>query len=120
MGKYFPDQTKNVLSPNACKYRGIGFYQVQYCFLLHPLIVINVIANQLCNLKLFSVLSNIQTNALFNSQDKNRMSAHIKGQDSIIQGLRSERKLWGQELAQQGKPFVLSFICSRLMPTNKG
>ncbi|XP_066929451.1 leucine-rich repeat and coiled-coil domain-containing protein 1-like [Clytia hemisphaerica] len=35
-------------------------------------------------------------------QDKNRMSAHIKGQDSIIQGLRSERRLWGQELAQQG------------------
>ena len=30
------------------------------------------------------------------------MSAHIKGQESVIQGLRSERKLWGQELAQQG------------------
>ena len=39
----------------------------------------------------------------FPFQDKERMAAHIKGLDSIIQGLRSERKLWGQELAQQGK-----------------
>lgn len=30
------------------------------------------------------------------------MAAHIRGQESVIYGLRSERKLWGQELAQQG------------------
>ena len=35
-------------------------------------------------------------------QDKDRMAAHIRGQESVIQGLRAERKLWGQELAQQG------------------
>ena len=35
-------------------------------------------------------------------QDKDRMAAHLRGQESVIQGLRSERKLWGQELAQQG------------------
>lgn len=35
-------------------------------------------------------------------QDKERMAAHIRGQESVIHGLRSERKLWGQELAQQG------------------
>jgi hypothetical protein len=40
------------------------------------------------------------------TKDKERMAAHIKGLDSIIQGLRSERKLWGQELAQQGTYIV--------------
>ena len=35
-------------------------------------------------------------------QDKDRLTAHVRAQESIIQGLRSERKLWGQELAQQG------------------
>jgi len=35
-------------------------------------------------------------------QDKDRLAAHIRGQESVIQGLRSERKLWGHELAQQG------------------
>lgn len=36
-------------------------------------------------------------------QDKERLAAHIRGQESVVQGLRAERKLWGQELAQQGK-----------------
>ena len=38
------------------------------------------------------------------------MAAHIKGLDSIIQGLRSERKLWGQELAQQGTFYIFSYF----------
>lgn len=35
-------------------------------------------------------------------QDKERLAAHIRGQESVVQGLRAEKKLWGQELAQQG------------------
>ena len=30
------------------------------------------------------------------------MSAQIRAQGSVIEGLRSERKLWSEELAQQG------------------
>ena len=44
-------------------------------------------------------------------QDKERMAAHIKGQESVIHGLRSERKLWGQELAQQGNFFIYQPCC---------
>ena len=28
--------------------------------------------------------------------------AQVEAQDSVINGLKAERKLWGQELAQQG------------------
>jgi hypothetical protein len=28
--------------------------------------------------------------------------AQVEAQDSVISGLKAERKLWGQELAQQG------------------
>eukprot|EP00118_Oscarella_pearsei_P021064 m.234142 g.234142 ORF g.234142 m.234142 type:complete len:748 (+) comp40104_c0_seq6:805-3048(+) len=31
-----------------------------------------------------------------------KLSAQIAGQESVIEGLRQERKLWGHELAQQG------------------
>ena len=30
------------------------------------------------------------------------MLAQVEAQDSVISGLKAERKLWGQELAQQG------------------
>ena len=35
-------------------------------------------------------------------QDKAKLSAQIRAQGSVIEGLRSERKLWSEELAQQG------------------
>ncbi|KAJ8310980.1 hypothetical protein KUTeg_011464, partial [Tegillarca granosa] len=35
-------------------------------------------------------------------QDKTKLLAQVEAQDSVIQGLKAERKLWGQELAQQG------------------
>lgn len=35
-------------------------------------------------------------------QDKAKLSAQIRAQGSVIDGLRSERKLWSEELAQQG------------------
>ncbi|XP_077472329.1 leucine-rich repeat and coiled-coil domain-containing protein 1 [Stigmatopora argus] len=35
-------------------------------------------------------------------KDKTRLSSQLGAQESVIDGLRAERKLWGQELAQQG------------------
>ncbi|KAL2097658.1 hypothetical protein ACEWY4_006865 [Coilia grayii] len=35
-------------------------------------------------------------------KDKAKLIAQVSAQESVIDGLRSERKLWGQELAQQG------------------
>ncbi|XP_067052104.1 leucine-rich repeat and coiled-coil domain-containing protein 1-like isoform X1 [Acropora muricata] len=35
-------------------------------------------------------------------QDKAKLTAQIRAQVSVIEGLRSERKLWSEELAQQG------------------
>ncbi|KAG5285397.1 hypothetical protein AALO_G00002920 [Alosa alosa] len=35
-------------------------------------------------------------------KDKAKLVAQVSAQESVIDGLRSERKLWGQELAQQG------------------
>lgn len=36
-------------------------------------------------------------------QENGKLKAQTEAQESVIEGLRSERKLWGQELAQQGK-----------------
>ncbi|XP_056008134.1 leucine-rich repeat and coiled-coil domain-containing protein 1-like [Ostrea edulis] len=35
-------------------------------------------------------------------QDKTKLLAQVEAQESVICGLKAERKLWGQELAQQG------------------
>ncbi|RUS92014.1 hypothetical protein EGW08_000227 [Elysia chlorotica] len=35
-------------------------------------------------------------------QAKSRLQATVQAQESVIEGLKAERKLWGQELAQQG------------------
>ncbi|XP_074645238.1 leucine-rich repeat and coiled-coil domain-containing protein 1-like [Tubulanus polymorphus] len=35
-------------------------------------------------------------------QEKNRFQSQVEAQESLIDGLRQEKKLWGQELAQQG------------------
>ncbi|GFO24989.1 leucine-rich repeat and coiled-coil domain-containing protein 1-like [Plakobranchus ocellatus] len=35
-------------------------------------------------------------------QAKSRLQATVQAQESVIDGLKAERKLWGQELAQQG------------------
>ena len=35
-------------------------------------------------------------------QENCRLSAKVTAQESVIAGLREERKLWGQELALQG------------------
>ncbi|XP_066537463.1 leucine-rich repeat and coiled-coil domain-containing protein 1 [Hoplias malabaricus] len=35
-------------------------------------------------------------------KEKSKLISQLTAQDSVIEGLRAERKLWGQELAQQG------------------
>ena len=39
---------------------------------------------------------------IFIFQDKSKLLSQVRAQESVIQGLRMERKLWGEELAQQG------------------
>ena len=36
-------------------------------------------------------------------KDKTRLLSQLTAQESVIDGLRAERKIWGQELAQQGR-----------------
>lgn len=36
-------------------------------------------------------------------QEKSKLLSQLAAQESVIEGLRAERKLWGQELAQQGR-----------------
>jgi len=36
-------------------------------------------------------------------KDKSRLVSQLTAQESVIDGLRAERKIWGQELAQQGR-----------------
>lgn len=35
-------------------------------------------------------------------KDKSRLLSQLSAQETVIEGLRAERRLWGQELAQQG------------------
>ena len=35
-------------------------------------------------------------------KERDKLLAQCKAQESVIEGLRTERKLWGQELAKQG------------------
>lgn len=35
-------------------------------------------------------------------QEKTKLESQVQAQESVIEGLRAERKLWGEELAQQG------------------
>lgn len=35
-------------------------------------------------------------------KDKARLLSQLTAQESVIDGLRAERRIWGQELAQQG------------------
>lgn len=43
---------------------------------------------------------NLQVELL--KKDKSKLLSQLTAQESVIDGLRAERKLWGQELAQQG------------------
>lgn len=35
-------------------------------------------------------------------KDKSKLLSQLTAQETVIDGLRAERRLWGQELAQQG------------------
>lgn len=48
---------------------------------------------------------NLQVELL--KKDKSKMISQLTAQESVIDGLRAERKIWGQELAQQGTPVTL-------------
>lgn len=39
-------------------------------------------------------------------QEKSNLISQITAQESVIDGLKAERKIWGQELAEQGKCIV--------------
>jgi len=43
---------------------------------------------------------NLQVELL--KKDKSKLISQLTAQESVIDGLRAERKIWGQELAQQG------------------
>lgn len=43
---------------------------------------------------------NVQLELL--KKDKSKLLSQLTAQETVIEGLRSERRLWGQELARQG------------------
>ena len=55
----------------------------------------------------------VQMDAL--KQEKSKLASQLIAQESVMEGLKAERKLWGQELAQQGKMEKklsdLAYIC---------
>lgn len=40
---------------------------------------------------------------MYEFQDNIKLKSQVHGQESVIEGLRAERKLWEHELAHQGK-----------------
>lgn len=40
-------------------------------------------------------------------KENGKLISQLTAQESVIDGLRMERKIWGQELAQQGKTYTL-------------
>lgn len=61
-----------------------------------------------CQTRLQSLESKLEEDKRLNLQvellkkDKSRQLSQLTAQESVIDGLRAERKIWGQELAQQG------------------
>lgn len=43
-------------------------------------------------------------------KENGKLISQLTAQESVIDGLRMERKIWGQELAQQGKTYTLLYI----------
>lgn len=44
----------------------------------------------------------LRTDCMFYLQENTRLLAQVSAQESVVEGLREERKLWGKELAHQG------------------
>ena len=49
-----------------------------------------------------STHTHTHTHTLAAIQENSSLSAQLSAQQSVAEGLREERQLWGQELAQQG------------------
>ena len=45
-------------------------------------------------------------------QEKTRLAAQLVALESVVEGLKAERKLWGQELAQQGREHIIITVNS--------
>lgn len=45
-------------------------------------------------------------------KENGKLISQLTAQESVIDGLKMERKIWGQELAQQGKTFFIIIILS--------
>ena len=52
-------------------------------------------------------------------QEKSRLASQLVAQESVMEGLKAERKLWGQELAQQGKILREILACDAQDKTEK-
>lgn len=52
-------------------------------------------------------------------KENGKLISQLTAQESVIDGLKMERKIWGQELAQQGKiVFVLFCFAEKMMVFN--
>lgn len=62
----------------------------------------------LCQSRLHSLEAEVEQDRRLGLQlellkkDKGRLLSQLTAQESVIDGLRAERRIWGQELAQQG------------------
>lgn len=44
-------------------------------------------------------------------KENGKLISQLTAQESVIDGLKMERKIWGQELAQQGKTLFYYYYC---------
>lgn len=52
-------------------------------------------------------------------KENGKLISQLTAQESVIDGLKMERKIWGQELAQQGKTHTLHiYIAVKLLLFN--
>lgn len=51
-------------------------------------------------------------------KENGKLISQLTAQESVIDGLKMERKIWGQELAQQGKVIVYFFPFTEKMMFN--
>lgn len=69
----------------------------------------------LCQSRLHSLETEVEQGRRFSLQlellkkEKARLLSQLTAQESVIDGLRAERRIWGQELAQQGGRHQLHF-----------
>lgn len=71
-------------------------------------LIINTVCVSFCQSRLHSLEAEVEQDRRLGVQlellkkDKARLLSQLTAQESVIDGLRAERRIWGQELAQQG------------------